>query len=160
MARTTRPVPQQREPNEVSEVHTKPPPPGWSPRPSGELSRADQQELAEEMWRAYHAGHFSTALANSRDLLNLNPRHALAMACAAECKRQLLALEPNVVIRVIMTPAAAQRATLTHREAFILWQIDGSVTMTELLTISAMSPAETRAIITHLIGLGLIDVGE
>lgn len=119
--------------------------------------KALEKELGAKMWASFREKDYRTALLAAKELLSLNPSHTVASACVEECKRNLIReIELSSVAYVVGTPEAIRSAGLGHREGFLLSQVDGVLTVDELLDVSGMDHGEALSVIAKLVTLGLI----
>ena len=126
--------------------------------PIPDVDRAAVQRLL----RAFSADDHATALEMAELLLTTNPELVVVQSCARECRLKLVGAHleriggPEGVLLVAGTAAELIDAGITHREGFLLSQIDGVLTNEELLDVSGMDGAEALRILAKLVGLGIL----
>ena len=123
----------------------------------------DTRDCATRMFRHFNADDYLYALDAAEELLAKNPRHALANACASECRtrieREFSALvRPRAIPRVVAGGAQVVGAGLDHREGFLLALIDGCLTIEALTDVSAMSSFDVLRGMAKLMRLGIIEL--
>lgn len=118
-----------------------------------------ERELGAKMWAAFSEKDYRGALGFAKELLAFNPKHTVATVCVEECRRNLIRdIELSSTAYVVGTPEAIRSAALQHREGFLLAQIDGLLTVDELLDVSGMDHGEALEVIAKLVTLGLVAV--
>ena len=118
-----------------------------------------ERELGAKMWAAFAEKDYRGALAVAKELLAYNPTHTVAAVCVEECRRNLIRdIELTSTAYVVGTPEAIRSAGLQHREGFLLAQIDGLLSVDELLDVSGMEHGEALEVIAKLVTLGLVAV--
>jgi hypothetical protein len=121
--------------------------------------KAIERELGAKMWDAFRAQDYRTALLAAKELLELNPSHSVAQACLEECRRNLIrGIELSSIAYVAGDAAAIRSAQLGHREGFLLSQVDGLLSVDELLDVSGMDHEEALTVLAKLVSLGLVAV--
>lgn len=135
------------ESSEVRRVATRP-----------EVDRTAVQQLLH----AFSADDHATALEMAEIILATNPELVVVQSCARECRLKLAGVHlqriggPEGVLLVAGTATELSAAGITHREGFLLSQIDGVLTNEELLDVSGMDGAEALHILAKLVGLGIL----
>lgn len=117
------------------------------------------RERAVRMFRSFNADDHLSALDAAEEILATNPRHALANACATECRALLekaFVLKTGAVPRVVAGLDAISRAALDHREGFLLSLVDGVLPVEQLADVSGMSEFELLRGFAKLERLGII----
>lgn len=118
-----------------------------------------ERALGTKMWAAFAEKDYRAALAAAKELLAINPHHTVATVCVEECRRNLIRdIELSSIAYVVGTPEAIRSAGLGHREGFLLSQVDGLLTVDELLDVSGMEHGEALEVIAKLVTLGLVAV--
>ncbi len=121
--------------------------------------KAIERELGAKMWESFRAQDWRAALIAAKELLALNPSHSVAQACLEECRRNLIrGIELTSIPFVAGDAAAIRSAELGHREGFLLSQIDGLLSVDELLDVSGMDHEEALTVLAKLVSLGLVAV--
>jgi hypothetical protein len=122
---------------------------------------AQSRECAVRMFKLFNADDHLFALDAAEELLANNPRHALANACALECRARIeadYALAPHAVPRIIATGAQIAEAHLDHREGFLLSLVDGVLPIEQLADVSGVTSFELVRGFGKLRRLGLVAV--
>ena len=112
----------------------------------------------------YDAGDFRSALVMAEALLEADPEHVEARACAASCREMLskkylgrlggLARIP----RVAMVPEEIRWLSLDHKAGFLLSCIDGTSSIEEVLDVACMHEFEAIRILHDFRELGVIEI--
>ncbi len=137
------------------------------PEESQVRAHASDEEIAltKQMWDAFAATDFATALDCAHALLALNPRHAVANACAEEFRADLetqLAQRlgaPHATPRVIASSESIAQSPLDHRQGFVLSQIDGTITIGTLIDVCGMDTIDLLRALDSLRAAGLVALG-
>lgn len=133
---------------------------------TGELRAAvaleddETRECAVRMFQRFNADDHLFALDDAEALLAHNPRHALANACATECRARIerdyaALVRPNAIPSVVASPERIAAAQLDHREGFLLSLIDGCITVEVLSDVSGM---EAFALLRGLAKLSRLNI--
>jgi hypothetical protein len=136
--------------SESSEVRRLDPPPG--------VDRA----VIQQMLHAFSADDHATALDLAEMVLATNPELVVVQSCAKECRLALVGAHlrriggPEGVLLVAGTATELTAAGITHREGFLLSQIDGVISNEELLDVCGMEGDEALRILAKLVGLGIV----
>ena len=118
--------------------------------------------LVQQMLHAFSADDHATALELAEAILATNPELVVVQSCAKECRIELAAAHlrriggPGGVLLVAGTAPELSAAGITHREGFLLSQIDGVLTNEELLDVCGMDGTEALRILAKLIGAGIL----
>lgn len=146
----TTPPSTQRNPSVASE-----PPPVTAPSPVDPF--VDVREL-------YDSGDFRSALVMAEALLEADPEHVEAKACAASC-REMLSKKYlgrlgglGKIPRVAMVPEEIRWLSLDHKAGFLLSCIDGTSSIEEVLDVACMHEFEAIRILHDFRELGVIEI--
>jgi hypothetical protein len=119
--------------------------------------KALEQELGAKMWSSFREKDYRMALLAANEILATNPAHAVALACVEECRRNLIRdIELTSVPVIVGSPESIRSARLDNREGFLLSQVDGRLSVDELLDVSGMDHGEALTVIAKLVTLGLV----
>jgi hypothetical protein len=127
-----------------------------TPRP--EIDRT----VVQQMLNAFSSDDHATALELAEAILVTNPELVVVQACAKECRIGLVSTHlrriggPEGVLIVAGTSTELSNAGITHREGFLLSQIDGVLTNEELLDVCGMDGTEALRILAKLVGSGIL----
>ena len=119
------------------------------------------RECAVRMFKFFNTDDHLFALDAAEEILAGNPRHALANACALECRAQIekdYALSPHAVPRVIAKSAQIAEARLDHREGFLLSLVDGLLPIEHLADVAGVTSFELMRGFGKLRRLGLVSI--
>ncbi len=112
----------------------------------------------------YDAGDFRSALVMVEALLEVDPEHFRAKACAASC-RELLSKKYlgrlgglTKILRVAMPPDEIRWLSLDHKAGFLLSCIDGTSSIEEVLDVACMQEFEAIRILHDFRELGVIEI--
>ncbi len=112
----------------------------------------------------YDAGDFRSALVMVEALLEVDPDHFEAKACAASC-RELLSKKYlgrlgglTKILRVSMPPDEIRWLSLDHKAGFLLSCIDGTSSIEEVLDVACMQEFEAIRILHDFRELGVIEI--
>ena len=112
----------------------------------------------------YDAGDFRSALVMVEALLEVDPEHFEAKACAASC-RELLSKKylgrlggRTKILRVAMPPDEIRWLSLDHKAGFLLSCIDGTSSIEEVLDVACMQEFEAIRILHDFRELGVIEI--
>lgn len=161
------PVPPRAQPGtarfgSIGDASVLPTPPSTRRAPNlGSQPPADPFNDVREL---YDAGDFRSALVMTEALLEADPDHVDAKACAASCREMLskkylsrlggLAKIP----RVAMLPEEIRWLSLDHKAGFLLACIDGTSSIEEVLDVACMQEFEAIRILHDFRELGVIDI--
>lgn len=112
----------------------------------------------------YDSGDFRSALVMAEALLEADPEHVEAKACAASCremlsKKYLTRLGGLTRIpRVAMMPEEIRWLSLDHKAGFLLSCIDGTSSIEEVLDVACMQEFEAIRILHDFRELGVIEI--
>lgn len=127
------------------------------------ISRPEVDRTAiQQMLNAFSSDDHATALELAEAILATNPELVVVQSCAKECRIELAGAHlrriggPEGVLLVAGTASELDAAGITHREGFLLAQIDGVIRNEDLLDICGMNEAEALRILAKLIGLGIL----
>lgn len=127
-----------------------------TPRP--EVDRT----AVQQMLNAFSSDDHATALELAEAILATNPELVVVQSCASECRIELVDAHlariggPEGVLLVAGTASDLDRAGITHREGFLLSQIDGVISNEDLLDVCGMNGAEALRILARLASLGIL----
>jgi hypothetical protein len=118
----------------------------------------------DDVRELYDAGDFRSALVMAEALLETEPEHAEARACAASCRETLAKKYLSrlgglaKILRVAMPPDEIRWLSLDHKAGFLLSCIDGTSTIEEVLDVACMHEFEAIRILHDFRELGVIEI--
>ena len=136
--------------------------------PSGEHRQqraAEDQQRSDKMLKAVLAfaqGEYTRARDLCREVVVDEPEHREAAellerieeALLKEAERQLADLERVPVVQLGQQEISSRQ--LDHRQGFLLSQIDGSLSYSEVITVSGMPRGEALGVLAELLAAGII----
>lgn len=134
---------------------------------SSEVRRVAQapeidRTVIQQMLHAFSGDDHATALELAEGVLATNPELVVVQSCAKECRLALVGAHlrriggPHGVLLVAGTATELTAAGITHREGFLLSQIDGVLSNEELLDVCGMEGDEALRILAKLVSLGIL----
>lgn len=133
-----------------------------TPAPTPEVPVAELQVLRSELQDRLRQDDFSGALDIAEKMLALDPRDAEARAAAQRASENLLRmLEAKIgdlgAVPVVKIPAdEVIWLNLSHREGFVLSQVDGAMRYEDILDVCGMPRLEALKILASLVADGVI----
>jgi hypothetical protein len=130
-------------------------------RPAPPPTPADPFDDVREL---YDAGDFRSALVMAEALLETDPEHPEARACAASCRETLSKKYLSrlgglaKILRVSMPPDEIRWLSLDHKAGFLLSCIDGTSSIEEVLDVACMHEFEAIRILHDFRELGVIEI--
>ena len=116
----------------------------------------------QQMLNAFGSDDHASALEWAEAILATNPELVVVQSCAKECRAELAGANlrriggADGVLIVAGTSSELDAAGITHREGFLLSQIDGIITNEELLDVCGMDGTEALRILAKLVAAGIL----
>ena len=120
------------------------------------LDGDEEAGLLRKMLGAHADEDYRAALDLATFVLSLNPRQAIAAACANECRA---ALEEELSSRLRGVPRVlhvAEDAPIDHRAGFVLSRIDGMTSIDDLVDLCGMTRLELLMVLDRLVAAGTV----